>query len=261
VDDVVVLALPRGGVAVGFEVARTLRVPMDVLVVRKLGVPGQEELAMGAVASGGIEFRDSTIIAALDLRGADIAAVIQRERAELERRERVYRRDRAAPAVQGATVIIVDDGIATGSTMRAAVHAVKLKHPRAIIVAAPVASTEAVDALRRYFKDITHCHVVIAAPHRHHRHGRRYAVHVELSVPGERLVITHEPHKHAQPGKRHLTKADEVEAPHQDIYVPVREVFDAARRRLEDYVRRRRGDVKHHRSPANNVRQDATGES
>src|SRR5687767_2246477 len=112
--------------------------------------------------------------------------------------------------------------------------------------------------LLRYFDRITHCHVVIAAPHRHHRHGRHYAVHVELSVPGERLMINHEPNSHSRPENRHLTKADEVQAPHQDIYVVVREVFDSARRQLEDYVRRQRGDVKHHQSPTNDARQDET---
>jgi putative phosphoribosyl transferase len=147
--DVIVLALPRGGVVVGFEVTRKLRVPLDVLVVRKLGVPGQEELAMGAIASGGIEFRDSAIIEALNICSADVANVVRRELAELERRERVYRGDRPEPILHGATIILVDDGIATGSTMRAAVHAVKSKRPRAVIVAAPVASTEAVDALRK----------------------------------------------------------------------------------------------------------------
>jgi putative phosphoribosyl transferase len=148
-EDVIVLALPRGGVVVGFEIARNLSVPLDVLVVRKLGVPGQEELAMGAIASGDIEFRDSTIIAALNVRPADVVNVIHRERAELERRERAFRGNRPEPILEGATVILVDDGIATGSTMRAAVHAVKSKRPRAIIVAAPVASTEAVDVLRK----------------------------------------------------------------------------------------------------------------
>jgi ribosome-associated translation inhibitor RaiA len=103
--------------------------------------------------------------------------------------------------------------------------------------------------LLRYFDGITHCHVVIAAPHRHHRHGRHYEIHVELGVPGERLVINHEPSAHFQPEDRHLTKSAEVQSPHNDIYVVIREVFDSARRQLEDYVRRSRGDVKNHPSP------------
>jgi putative phosphoribosyl transferase len=148
-DDAIVLALPRGGVPVGFEVARKLRVPWDVLVVRKLGVPGQEELAMGAIASGGIEVLDTSIVSALGLRAIDIAAVVRREREELERRESLYRGKRAECDLKGKIVILIDDGLATGSTMRAAVHAVRSKGPRAIVVAAPVASVQAVDALRR----------------------------------------------------------------------------------------------------------------
>lgn len=148
-EDVIVLSLPRGGVPVGFEVARKLRVPFDVLVVRKLGVPGQPELAMGAIASGGVELRNRATIEALDIAPADFAAVVRRERAELERRERLYRGSRAEPNLQGKSVLLVDDGIATGSTMQAAVQAVNAKRPRAVVVAAPVASTDAVDALRK----------------------------------------------------------------------------------------------------------------
>lgn len=144
----IVLSLPRGGVVVGFEVARELRLPSDILVVRKLGVPGQEELAMGAIASGGVEFLDQSIVATLGITEAALAAVVGRERAELERRERVYRGSRHAPDVRDKTVILVDDGIATGSTMQAAVQAVQSRQPRAIVVAVPVASTEAVAALR-----------------------------------------------------------------------------------------------------------------
>jgi putative phosphoribosyl transferase len=148
-DDVIVLALPRGGVAVGLEVARRLHAPMDVLVVRKLGVPGQEELAMGAVASGGIEFRDAMIIDGLRVPAADVDAVATHERAKLNRREVLYRGRRPEPALAGRTVILVDDGIATGATMHAAVRAVRTRHPQAIVVAAPIASAEAVDALRK----------------------------------------------------------------------------------------------------------------
>lgn len=148
-DDVIVLGLPRGGVAVGLEVARRLAAPMDVLVVRKLGVPGQEELAMGAIASGGIEFRDTAIIAALNLSEASIKAVLERERAELHRRELLYRDRRPEPCLTDKIVILVDDGIATGATMHAAVRAVQTRRPQAIVVAAPVASTEAADSLRQ----------------------------------------------------------------------------------------------------------------
>lgn len=146
-NDVIVLALPRGGVPVGFEVARRLKAPLDVLIVRKLGVPGHEELAMGAIAAGGIEYRDEAVIASLQVPPASVAEVVRRERTELARRERAYRGERPFPSLAGRTVIVVDDGIATGSTMRAAVHALRTRRPAAIIVAAPVASESAIQAL------------------------------------------------------------------------------------------------------------------
>jgi putative phosphoribosyl transferase len=146
-EDVIVLALPRGGVPVGFEVARRLKAPLDVLVVRKLGVPGHEELAMGAIAAGGIEYRDESVIASLQVPPARVAEVVRRERAELARREKAYRGDRPFPPLAGRTVIVVDDGIATGATMRAAVRALQTRRPAAIIVAAPVASESAIQAL------------------------------------------------------------------------------------------------------------------
>jgi predicted phosphoribosyltransferase len=146
-DDVLVLALPRGGVPVGFEVARQLKAPLDVLIVRKLGVPGHEELAMGAITIGGIEYREESVLASFQIPPARIAEVVRRERAELERRERAYRGDRPFPQLTGRTVIVVDDGIATGSTMRAAVRALRSKHPAAIIVATPVASEAAIRVL------------------------------------------------------------------------------------------------------------------
>lgn len=145
--DVLVLALPRGGVPVGFEVAQELKAPLDVLIVRKLGVPGHEELAMGAITIGGVEYREESVLASLQIPPARIAEVVRRERAELERRERAYRGDRPFPRLTGRTVIVVDDGIATGSTMRAAVRALRSKHPAAIIVATPVASEGAIRAL------------------------------------------------------------------------------------------------------------------
>lgn len=135
--DVLVLALPRGGVPVAFEVAQALHAPLDVFVVRKLGVPGHEELAMGAIASGGVRVLNDDVIAQLGISAAAIEAAAVRERRELERRERLYRERRAAPAVQGRTVILVDDGIATGATMRAAIRALRQLRAGRIVVAAP----------------------------------------------------------------------------------------------------------------------------
>jgi len=137
---VIVLALPRGGVPVALEVARALDVPFDILTVRKLGVPGQEELAMGAVASGGVRVLDDGLIRELHVNEQAIEAITQRERQELARRERVYRGDRPFPDLQGRAVIIVDDALATGSTMRAAILAVRRANPAWIVAASPVGS-------------------------------------------------------------------------------------------------------------------------
>ncbi len=142
-----VLALPRGGVPVAAEVARRLGAPLDVLVVRKLGVPGHEELAMGAIALGGIEYRDDPLIAACGVSGPAYTAVLRRERAELNRRERLYRGSRPFAPLAGRTVIVVDDGLATGATMLAAVRALQRQQPGAIIVATPVASPTALARL------------------------------------------------------------------------------------------------------------------
>jgi len=140
--DVLVLGLPRGGVPVAFEVAKALHAPLDVFLVRKLGVPGQEELAMGAIASGGVRVLNYDIVEALHLSEAVIERVAARQQQELERRERLYRQNRPLPQIRDRTVILVDDGLATGATMRAAVEALQLQQPAAIVVAVPVASPE-----------------------------------------------------------------------------------------------------------------------
>jgi predicted phosphoribosyltransferase len=139
-SDTVVLALPRGGVPVGFEVAKALNVPLDVFVVRKLGVPGHEELAMGAIASGGIRVLNEDVVRTLNIPDEVIDAVAAEEERELERRERDYRDGRPPVEAQGRTVILVDDGLATGSSMRVAVLALKRKRPAKIVVAVPLAA-------------------------------------------------------------------------------------------------------------------------
>jgi len=140
--DVIVLALPRGGVPIGYEVARTLQVPLDVFVVRKLGVPGHEEFAMGAIASGGVQVLNEHVVQILHIDDEVIAAVVARERRELARRERLYRGERSPPEVRARTVILVDDGLATGATMLAAVKALHAQRPQRIVVAVPIASAE-----------------------------------------------------------------------------------------------------------------------
>ncbi len=139
-DDVIVLALPRGGVPVGFEVARALHAPLDVFVVRKLGVPGHEELAMGAIASGGVLVLERAVVEQLGIPAYVISEVAACEERELLRREREYRDDRPEPQFRGRTAILVDDGLATGSTMRAAVKALRKRQPAKIVVAVPVAA-------------------------------------------------------------------------------------------------------------------------
>jgi putative phosphoribosyl transferase len=139
-DDLVILALPRGGVPVAFEVASELNAPLDVFVVRKLGVPGQEELAFGAIATGGERVLNYGLVHALGINQHMIESITDRETAELERREKLYRGSNAPADVGGKTVIIVDDGLATGATMRVAVEAVKRKAPRQIVIAVPIGS-------------------------------------------------------------------------------------------------------------------------
>ncbi len=138
--DAIVLALPRGGVPVGYGVAQALGAPLDIFVVRKLGVPGHEELAMGAIASGGVRVLNDEVLGDLRIHPSAIEAVAKREELELQRRERSYRGNRPPLDVEGRTVIVVDDGLATGSTMRAAVRALRAMRPRAIVVAVPVAA-------------------------------------------------------------------------------------------------------------------------
>lgn len=140
--DVLVLGLPRGGVPVAFEVATALNALLDVFVVRKLGVPGHEELAMGALASGGLRVLNDDVVRGLQIPYRVIDSVIAKERQELERRERLYRGERQALSVRGRTVILVDDGLATGSTMRAAIAALRLQRPARIIVAVPVGAAD-----------------------------------------------------------------------------------------------------------------------
>jgi predicted phosphoribosyltransferase len=147
-SDLLVLALPRGGVPVAFEVARALGAPLDVFVVRKLGVPGHEELAMGALASGDVRVLDQKLIELLGLSDTEVSKVTDKARAELQRREALYRGSRAIPEVRGKTVMLIDDGLATGATMKAAIAALRQKEPEAIVVAVPVAAFETCERLR-----------------------------------------------------------------------------------------------------------------
>jgi predicted phosphoribosyltransferase len=147
-DDVLVLGLPRGGIPVAYEVAKALRARLEVFVVRKIGVPGRRELAMGAIATGGVLFRNEEVLRELHIRQAVFEEVVAEESAELHRREQAYRGHDAAPDLRGKIVILVDDGIATGSTMLAAVEAVNHQGPARLIIAAPAAAEQTCARLR-----------------------------------------------------------------------------------------------------------------
>lgn len=156
-EDVVILALPRGGAPVAFEVANTLNAPIDVFVVRKLGVPGQEELAFGAIASGGITVFNESLVHALRIPDSLIEKIIENEQKELERREKLYRGNRSPLELKEKTVIIVDDGLATGATMRAAIAAIRTLNPKQIIVAAPIASRDTCNDIMQKSNDLCIC--------------------------------------------------------------------------------------------------------
>ena len=168
--DVLVLGLPRGGIPIAYEVARGLGAPLDVFVVRKLGVPGQEELAMGAIATGGVRVVNHDVVDALAIPPAAIDRVAAEEGRELERRQRSYRDGRPEPVVAGRTVILVDDGLATGSTMRAAVAALRQLAPARVVVAVPVAARSTCDELRGEVDDV----VCLATPEPFMAVGRFY---------------------------------------------------------------------------------------
>lgn len=168
--NVTVLALPRGGVPVGYEVATVLKVPLGIFLVRKLGVPGHEEFAMGAIASGGLWFVNNDVVRQLEISSQQIQRIVHREREELERRAEVYGPEFSENDVRGQIVILVDDGLATGSTMRAAVNALKQQQPERIIVAVPVASASTVEELQNEVDEV----VCLEMPEQFHAVGNWY---------------------------------------------------------------------------------------
>lgn len=166
----IVLAIPRGGVPVGFEAARRLRLPLDVLLVRKLGLPGYEDLAIGAIASGGVSVLNKDVVTAHWIGDETIEAVAVKERRELERRERLYRHERPLPEVKGCCVIVVDDGIATGATLRAGVLGLRQRMPARIVAAVPVAPRGAMAKLREVADEV----ICLASPEPFIAVGRWY---------------------------------------------------------------------------------------
>lgn len=157
-DDFLVLALPRGGVPVAFEVAERLDAPLDVYLVRKLGVPGQEELAMGAIASGGILVLNDDVVRGLGIPQETIDDVARREQVEMRRREDAYRDGRPSPQPQGKTVVLIDDGLATGASMHSAVEGLRKQGPAEVVVAVPVAPPSTIQAFRPLVDDIVWVH-------------------------------------------------------------------------------------------------------
>jgi predicted phosphoribosyltransferase len=192
-EDLLVLALPRGGVAVGFEVARALHAELDVFIVRKLGHPGHEEYAMGAIASGGVRVMNEETGVHVDERA--LQEVVSRERAELVRRESLYRGLRPPVAIEGRTVIVVDDGLATGATMRAAVAAIRKLHPHWLVAAVPVGASETCELLRRDADEV----VCAATPYPFRAVGLWYRDFPQSTDEEVKRLLTQAEREHALP--------------------------------------------------------------
>jgi putative phosphoribosyl transferase len=181
-EDVLVLGIPRGGVSVAYQVALALHAPLDIFILRKLGVPGHEELAFGAIASGGVRVLDRGIIEALGISDLEIESITRQERVELTRRELAYRGDQPPVNVKGRTVILVDDGIATGSSMRAGITALRQLHPARIVVAVPVAPARTCNQLRNEVDEVVCVHM----PQSFHAIGQFY---VDFSQVSDEEVV------------------------------------------------------------------------
>lgn len=189
-DDVIVLALPRGGVPVAFEIAQALRVPMDVLIVRKLGVPGQEELAFGAIASGGVRVLTSDVVIEAGIDTPTIERVTAEQLREVTRRELAYRGHRPHPLLKDKTILLVDDGIATGSSMLAAIRVAQAYAPKAIVLAVPVAAPEALEMLASEVDEID----CLLAPRRLYGIGEWYEDFAQLSDDDVRALLSQSEH-------------------------------------------------------------------
>lgn len=189
-DDVIVLALPRGGVPVAFEIARALRVPMDVLIVRKLGVPGQEELAFGAIASGGVRVLTAEVVVEAGLDSPTIERITAEQLRELARRELAYRGHCPYPLLKDKTIILVDDGIATGATMLAAIRAVQAHTPKSLVLSVPVAAQESLEMLAGEVDEIN----CLLTPHPLYGIGEWYDDFSQLSDDDVRALLSQSEH-------------------------------------------------------------------
>jgi predicted phosphoribosyltransferase len=184
-SDVLILALPRGGVPVAYEVARALNAPFDIFIVLKLGLPGREELAIGAIASGGIRTLNQDIVRMLSIPDEVVNFVARREMQELQRRETIYRGSHPFPQVHNRTVILIDDGLATGASMRAAVAGLRARHPASIIVAVPAAPFDVCEAFRSEVDEV----VCAMTPHPFYRVGRWYEDFSQVSDEEVRVLL------------------------------------------------------------------------
>jgi putative phosphoribosyl transferase len=193
--DVLILGLPRGGVPVSFEVANALSAPLDIFLVRKLGVPGEEELAMGAVATGGVRVLNEEVISQTDISDPVIEAVSAREQDELRRRELAYRGSAPPPQVSGKRIILVDDGIATGSTMRAAVVALRQQCPSKLVIAVPTAAPSSGDELRTIADEV----VAVMMPKPFYAVGQWYATFTQTSDEEVRQLLERSWHRQLRP--------------------------------------------------------------
>ncbi len=190
--DIVVLALPRGGVPVAYEVALALSAPLDVFIVRKLGLPGREELAMGAVASGGVRVLNGDIVRMLSIPEEVINIVVKRELRELQRREELYRGNRPTPEVSERTILLIDDGLATGASMRAAIAGLRAQDPARIVVAVPAAAPEACEAFRTEVDEI----VCAITPEPFYGVGRWYEDFSQVTDEEVRMLLEEANHQY-----------------------------------------------------------------
>lgn len=190
-SETLVLALPRGGVPVAAEVAKALNANLDVFVIRKLGAPGQKELALGAVASGGVRVLNDALVSHMGVSESELEKVSARERRELQRREQLYRGERAAPVMEGRTVILVDDGLATGASMRAAVTAVQQAKPEKLVAAVPVAAPDTCEALSEEVDEV----VCVATPTPFYGVGRWYTDFRQVTDDEVRALLEPLPNK------------------------------------------------------------------
>lgn len=188
-DNVLVLALPRGGVPVAYEVAKALRAPLDLVLVRKLGTPGQKELAMGAIAGDGTIVLNKNIIDSLGITNKDLEQVRHSEEQELARREKAYRGDKTYPELSGKTIILVDDGVATGATIRAAVSLLRSRNPKRIVIALPVAPADITASLRREADDV----ICLACPEPFYAIGYWYRDFTQVSDQEVRKLLARVP--------------------------------------------------------------------